>query len=226
MEKLLNIKRSMFYDSDDQGRISYRGKYLAEFTEEDYKTKIRAITLSGYKGKNLQPLAEHFPLIERLTIEKTSNLKSLHGIEVWENLGELNIEDCSNLADFSSLELLDNLKILNLEKLSCAAAVLKYVKSSSLRELYLNDVITDMDLISDLKGLEVLSLNGSSSVRESLPLIPFISKSFGITGFKQLKSASFLENLTMDTRIRWWGPNQVSDIPDHLKAHEGLKSLI
>ena len=89
---LFNHNRSMFFDTDDQGRVSFRGKYLAEFEESTYSSRIVGMSLSGFKGKDLSGLADVFPLIKRLTIEKTSNIKSLNGIEKFTNLEELRIE--------------------------------------------------------------------------------------------------------------------------------------
>jgi len=221
----MNLKRSMFYDTDDQGRISFRGKYLNEFKEEEYVTHIKAITVSGFKGKNLQKLSESFPAVERLTIEKTSNLISLEGIEKWTNLGELRIEDCSKLEDLSGLKYLNNLKLVNLEKFTNAVNVIQFLSSSELRELYLNDNLLDFDLISEIRGLEVISLEGYDSERVELPLLPTISKSFGISGFKKLQSAKFLANQPAEIRIRWWGPEKVTGVPEHLYNHDGLKKL-
>ena len=95
---LFNHNRSMFFDTDDQGRVSFRGKYLAEFEESTYSSRIVGMSLSGFKGKDLSGLADVFPLIKRLTIEKTSNLKSLNGIEKFASLCDVRIEECSKLA--------------------------------------------------------------------------------------------------------------------------------
>ena len=96
---LFNHNRSMFFDTDDQGRVSFRGKYLAEFEESTYSSRIVGMSLSGFKGKDLSGLADVFPLIKRLTIEKTSNIKSLNGIEKFTNLEELSIEAAKKEAE-------------------------------------------------------------------------------------------------------------------------------
>jgi hypothetical protein len=57
LANLFNHNRSMFFESDDQGRVGLRGKYLSEFNELDYSSKITGITVSGYKGKDLNDLA-------------------------------------------------------------------------------------------------------------------------------------------------------------------------
>jgi hypothetical protein len=88
----------MFFESDEQGRVGFRGRYLSEFNEQDYATKITGMSISGFKGKDLNELAHIFPMVQRLTIEKTSNLKSLNGIEKFASLCDVRIEECSKLA--------------------------------------------------------------------------------------------------------------------------------
>lgn len=226
MESLLNLKRSMFYDTDEHGRISFRGKYLNEFKEDEYAARIKAIRVSGFKAKNLRKLSEAFPAIERLTIEKTSKLISLEGIELWSDLNELRIEDCPKLTDLSALKSLLKLKLIGLEKFTNAVNVIQFLSSSELREVYLNDNLLDFDLISEMNDLEVISLEGYKSERVELPLLPPISKSFGISGFNKLQSAGFLANQPREIHIRWWGPEKVTGVPKHLENHDALKKLI
>jgi hypothetical protein len=222
---LFNHNRSMFFESDDQGRVGLRGRYLSEFTEQDYSSKITGITISGYKGKDLNDLAEAFPSVQRLTIEKTSNLKSLNGIDKFASLNELRIEECSKLTDLSTLAQVENLRHLDIEKFLLEVPVIEYLTGLDITDLYLRSNVSDLSAISQFSKLNHLTLNGNGSSLEELPEIPKIITSFGLEGFPNLKSASFLVNLDPTIRIRWWGPKKIAGLPANLRSHEAFKDI-
>lgn len=222
---LFNHNRSMFFESDDQGRVGLRGRYLSEFSEQDYSTKITGITISGYKGKDLNDLAEAFPSVQRLTIEKTSNLKSLIGIDKFASLNELRIEECSKLTDLSTLAQVGNLRHLDIEKFLLEVPVIQYLTGLNTTDLYVRSTVSDLSNISKFSKLNHLTLNGNGSIMEELPEIPKIATSFGLEGFPNLKSASFLVNLDPTIRIRWWGPKKIAGLPANLRSHEAFKDI-
>ena len=39
LSTLFNHNRSMFFIADEQGRVSFRGRYLSEFKESEYSTQ-------------------------------------------------------------------------------------------------------------------------------------------------------------------------------------------
>lgn len=216
LDKIFNINRSMFFDRDSEGRMSFRGKYLAEFAPENYH-QIVGCSLSGLKKKDLTWLSEVFPSLVKVTIEKTSNITSLNGIGDYTSLNELRIEDCPKLVDFSALESCQALKNFNIEKIEHEIKVLQFV-SRDVEELYLGSNVVDLPMIAEFGKLSALSLRGHESYAEELPDMPSVSKSFGLEGFKMLKSAKFLTNLSPEVRIRWWGPKPISEVPAHLNA--------
>ena len=222
---LFNHNRSMFFDTDDQGRVSFRGKYLAEFEESTYSSRIVGMSLSGFKGKDLIGLADVFPLIKRLTIEKTSNIKSLNGIEKFTNLEELRIEECGKLTDLSAVSGLTCLKEINLEKFNSVVPFIQYITKLPLNSLWISGNLTDLHLLNEILTLESLNLNGSDCQQSELPILPKVQTSLGIDGFPNLISAAFLQNQDASVRIRWWGPKTISNVPSHLIDHEGLKNV-
>jgi hypothetical protein len=222
---LFNHNRSMFFESDDQGRVGFRGRYLSEFNEQDYVTKITGMSISGFKGKDLSGLAEVFPGVQRLTIEKTSNLKSLSGIEKFTALNDVRVEECSKLVDLSALAQVSNLIKFDLEKFLLEVPVVKYLVGLNIADLYLRSTITDLSDLSNLKSLSHLTLIGSGSTLEELPVLPKITTSFGLDGFPNLKSAAFMVNIDPIIRIRWWGPKKVGGLPTHLRSHEAFKDI-
>ena len=222
---LFNHNRSMFFDTDDQGRVSFRGKYLAEFEETNYATKIVGMSLSGFKGKDLTGLADIFPLIKRLTIEKTSNLKSLNGIEKFKDLEDLSIEECSKLTDLSAIAGLSQLKEINTEKFNSPVPIVEFIKKQPLNSLWISGNATDLGQLVEIQNLDSLNLNGSGSILTELPILPKVKTSLGIDGFPNLVSAAFLQNQDSSVRIRWWGPKTISNVPNHLLDHVGLKDV-
>jgi len=222
---LFNHNRTMFFESDDQGRVGFRGRYLSEFIEQDYATKITGMSVSGFKGKDLNDLAEIFPGVQRLTIEKTSNLKSLSGIEKFTALNEVRIEECSKLVDFSAIANVKNLTKFDLEKFLLEVPVLQYLLSLNIADLYIQSMISDLSKLSDFTSLSHLTLVGSGSNLEELPILPKITTSFGLDGFPHLKSAAFMVNLNPTVRIRWWGPKKIGELPAHLLNHEAFRDL-
>ena len=222
---LFNHNRSMFFESDDQGRVGFRGRYLSEFNEQDYATKITGVSVSGFKGKDLNDLAEIFPSAQRLTIEKTSNLKSLSGIEKFTALNDVRIEECSKLTDLSAIAEVENLIKFDLEKFLLDVPVIQYLVGLKIEDLYLRSTITDLSALSDLTNLSHLTLIGSGSTLEELPILPKITTSFGLDGFPNLKSAAFMVNLDPTIRIRWWGPKKIGGLPTKLRSHEAFKDI-
>lgn len=222
---LFNHNRSMFFESDDQGRVGFRGRYLSEFNERDYATKITGMSVSGFKGKDLNDLAEIFPGVQRLTIEKTSNLKSLSGIEKFTVLNEVRIEECSKLADLSAIAEVKNLIKFDLEKFLLEVPVIQYLVSLEIADLYIRSTISDLSTLSHLTNLSHLTLIGSGSTLEELPILPQITTSFGLDGFPNLKSAAFMVNLDPTIRIRWWGPKKIGGLPTKLRSHEAFKDI-
>lgn len=215
----------MFFESDEQGRVGFRGRYLSEFNEQDYATKITGISISGFKGKDLNGLAEIFSGVQRLTIEKTSNLKSLNGIEKFASLCDVRIEECSKLVDFSALAHVSNLTKFDLEKFLLEVPVIQYLVSANITDLNLRSTITDLSNLSNFNSLSDLTLIGSGSTLEELPVLPKITEFFGLDGFPNLKSAAFMVNIVPTIRIRWWGPKKVGGLPTHLRAHEAFKDI-
>lgn len=220
---LFNHNRSMFFESDDHGRVGFRGRYLSEFNEQDYAIKITGMSISGFKGKDLSGLAEVFPGVQRLTIEKTSNLKSLSGIEKFTSLNDVRIEECSKLVDLSALAQVSNLTKLDLEKFLLEVPVVQFLVGLNIADLYLRSTITDLLDLSNLKSLSHLTLTGSTL--EELPVLPKITTSFGLDGFPNLKSAAFMVNIDPTIRIRWWGPKKIGGLPTHLHTHEAFKDI-
>jgi hypothetical protein len=216
LDKIFNVNRSMFFDRDSEGRVSGRGKYLAEFTPERYD-QIVGCSLSGLKKKDLTWLPEAFPSLVKVTIEKTSNITSLNGLGIFTALHELRIENCPKLVDFSALESCQALKNFNSEKIEHEIKVLQFV-SRDVEELYLGSNVVDLSMIAEFGKLSALSLAGHESDAEELPDMPSVSTSFGLEGFKKLKSAKFLTNLSPEVRIRWWGPKPIAEVPAHLNA--------
>lgn len=225
LTSLFNHNRSMFFESDEQGRVGFRGRYLSEFNEQDYATKITGMSISGFKGKDLNELAQIFPMVQRLTIEKTSNLKSLSGIEKFASLIDVRIEECSKLVDLSALAQVSNLIKFDLEKFLLEVPVVKYLVGLNIADLYLRSTITDLSDLSNLKSLSHLTLIGSGSTLEELPVLPKITTSFGLDGFPNLKSAAFMVNIDPTIRIRWWGPKKIGGLPANLRTHEGFKDI-
>lgn len=222
---LFNHNRSMFYESDEQGRVGFRGRYLSEFNEEDYATKITGMCISGFKGKDLNELAQVFPMVQRLTIEKTSNLKSLNGIEKFASLCDVRIEECSKLVDFGAISMVSNLKELNLEKFLLEVPILQYLSGLKITDLTIRSTVADLSKIIDLNYLSHLTVNGSGSALEDLPTLPKINTSFGLEGFPSLKSAAFMVNIDPGIRIRWWGPKKICGLPAHLRTHDAFKDI-
>lgn len=206
----------MFYTSDETGKISIlRGKYLQEFKESDY-SQITGCLLAGFKKKNLTDIVELFPNLQMLTIEKTSNLLSLDGIQKLENLSELRIEDCGKLSDLTSLSQCNKIHTFHSELFKSNVLILDYLNKDSIKNLYINGNVSDLDKLVEFKGLNKLSLEGGGCSQEHLPEIPSVHESFGLSGFSQLKDLTFLNNLTSEVKIRWWGPKGLPGIPASL----------
>jgi hypothetical protein len=225
LTSLFNHNRSMFFESDEQGRVGFRGRYLSEFNEQDYATKITGMSISGFKGKDLNELAQIFPMVQRLTIEKTSNLKSLSGIEKFASLCDVRIEECSKLVDFTAIMNVANLVELNLEKFLLEVPILQYLVGLKITDLYIRSSIADLSKLSDFTSLSHLTLIGSGSTLEELPILPKITTSFGLDGFPNLKSAAFMVNIDPTIRIRWWGPKKIGGLPANLRTHEAFKGI-
>ena len=164
-------------------------------------------------------------MVQRLTIEKTSNLKSLNGIEKFASLCDVRIEECSKLVDFTAIMNVANLVELNLEKFLLEVPILQYLVGLKITDLYIRSSIADLSKLSDFTSLSHLTLIGSGSTLEELPILPKITTSFGLDGFPNLKSAAFMMNIDPTIRIRWWGPKKIGGLPAHLRTHEGFKDI-
>jgi hypothetical protein len=213
----------MFYTSDETGKVNiFRGKYLQEFKESDYSL-ITGCLLGGFKKKNLNEIVELFPNLRVLTIEKTSNLLSMDGVQKLENLSELRIEDCAKLSDLSSLSQCKNIHTFHSELYKANVRVLEYLNKDSLKNLYISGKVSDLKKLVEFNGLNKLSLEGGGCANEQLPEIPPVREFFGLSGFAQLKDLNFLKNLTSEVKIRWWGPKGLPGIPPILAGFEDFK---
>jgi hypothetical protein len=215
---IFNVNKSMFYESDANGKVSIlRGRYLAEFTVDQYHL-ITGCLISGFKKKNLNELSILFPNLKRLSIEKNSNLLSLEGIETLANLEELRIEECAKLTDFSHLSHCKTIQQFNSELFNGQVPVLDYLNKGSLKDLNINGNITDLDKLINFENLDFLSIQGRESTLERLPDMPAVKVSFGLSGFPKLQDLGFLKNLSAEIKIRWWGPKGLPGLPSHLSA--------
>ena len=215
---IFNVNKSMFYVSDENGKVNiFRGRYLAEFTVDQYHL-ITGCLISGFKKKNLDDLAILFPNLKSLSIEKNANLISLQGVETLTNLEQIRIEDCSKLSDFSHLIHCPKIQDFNSESFNGQVPVLDYLNKISLKDLNINGNITDLDKLINFENLDFLSINGSGSTLESLPDMPAVKVSFGLSGFPKLQDLGFLKNLSAEIKIRWWGPKGLPGLPSHLSS--------
>jgi len=223
-DKIFNVKKTLFFETNNEGKVGLRGKFLFEFKEDEYY-KITGISISGLKKKNLIDLTSFFPNLIRITIENTSNIQSLLGIEKFTQINELNIKECTNLMDLSAIEKLKYLKIANFEDLRNKTKILSYLLGTQISELYIHGLVEDLNELSNFKDLRILSLGGHGCDNETLPDIPKVTQHFGLSGFTNLKSANFLRNLDPNIKIRWWGPPEISEMPVHLKNNDAFKSV-
>jgi hypothetical protein len=136
-----------------------------------------------------------------------------------ENLSELRIEDCGKLSDLSALSHCNKIHAFNSEKFKSNVLVLEYLNKESIKNLYINGNVSDLDKLVEFKGLNKLSLEGAGCSQEQLPEIPSVRENFGLSGFSQLKDLSFLNNLTAEVKIRWWGPKGLPGIPASLAGN-------
>ncbi|NBU47862.1 MAG: hypothetical protein EBS34_10570, partial [Flavobacteriales bacterium] len=134
-------------------------------------------------------------------------------------------EECSKLTDLSTLAQVENLRHLDIEKFLLEVPVIQYLTGLNITDLYLRSTVSDLSNISKCSKLNHLTLNGNGSSLEELPEIPKIITSFGLEGFPNLKSASFLVNLDPTIRIRWWGPKKIAGLPANLRSHEAFKDI-
>ena len=126
IEKIFNPKKTIFLGMDDQGRIQGRGRFFGELKPEQLPT-IKSTYLSGFKKKNLIELVDLFPNLVELTIEKTSNLVSLEGVNLLLGLRAITIEDCPKLMDLSAL-------------ISCTQLAKGYLEGFNLEAIVVDDI--------------------------------------------------------------------------------------
>ena len=216
IEKIFNPKKTIFLGMDDQGRIQGRGRFFGELKPEQLPT-IKSTYLSGFKKKNLIELVDLFPNLVELTIEKTSNLVSLEGVNLLLGLRAITIEDCPKLMDLSALISCTQLAKVNLEAFKNEAKVLDYISPKTVKDLSLHGNLIDLEKVINFQELEYLSLNGHDCNIASLPTLPKVAKNFNLRGFPNLTNASFMENFNANMRITWWGPKPIEGIPEQLK---------
>jgi hypothetical protein len=217
IEKLFNPRKTIFLGLDELGRIQGRGRFYAEIEETEY-TAIKSCVISGFKKKNLVELVSMFPNLIEVSIEKTSKLLSLEGVDRLVDLRKITIQDCPNLKDLSSLKSCTNLAEVQLSMFKTPTDVLGFLNAKVVSNLALNGNITDMSLIGQFNNLDYLNLNGYGCDTEVLPSLPKVRKNFNLEGFPKLKDASFMENLDATVRISWWGPKPIKGIPAQLSS--------
>ena len=123
------------------------------------------------------------------------------------------------------MNLVPSSRYFDLEKFILEVPVVQFLVGLNIADLYLRSTITDLLDLSNLKSLSHLTLIGSGSTLEELPVLPKIPTSFGLDGFPNLKSAAFMVNIDPTIRIRWWGPTKVGGVPTHLRSHEAFKDI-
>ena len=219
IEKLFNPRKTIFLGLDELGRIEGRGRFYAEIDETEYSA-IKSCVISGFKKKNLVELVSMFPNLIEVSIEKTSKLLSLEGIDRLVDLQKITIQDCPNLKDLSSLKTCRNLAEVQLSMFKTPTEVLGFLNTKVVSNLAVNGNITDMSLIGHFKNLDYLNLNGYGCDTEVLPSLPKVRKNFNLEGFPKLKDASFMEEFDASIRISWWGPKPIEGIPEKLLAHK------
>lgn len=222
VEKLFNPKKTIFLGSDEQGKIQARGRYFSELSELEYNS-IRACHVAGFKQKNLLELVEIFPNLIEITIEKTSKLYSLEGIDRLISLRKLSIQECQNLTDLSSLKSCFHLSDVRLSQFTNPTTILAFLNPDEVRELAIHGNTIDLDLIREFTKLKYLHLNGYGCEKEILPLLPMVESNFNLEGFPKLKDAGFMMNFDSRIRITWWGPKPISGIPAHLASFDAFK---
>ncbi|NBU47860.1 MAG: hypothetical protein EBS34_10560 [Flavobacteriales bacterium] len=222
IEKLCNPKKSIFLGLDEQGRIQGRGRFFAELSPEEYPA-IKGCVISGFKKKNLIELVDLFPNLIELTIEKTSNLITLEGVNRLTELRGITIEECPKLVDLSSLSSCLKIIEVRLGAFKTATNILGFISPQKLTALSIHGNATDLDKILNFENLDYMTINGYGCDLETLPIFPKIRKTFTLEGFPKLKEASFMSNFDSDMRLTWWGPKPIAGIPDHLKHLETFK---
>jgi hypothetical protein len=215
IEKLFNPKKTIFLGMNENGHIQARGRFFAELKPEEFEN-IKGCSLAGFKKKNLNDLAVLFPNLIQLTIEKTSNLTSLDGINKFSDLMRITIEVCPKLMDLSDLINCTRLTEVRLSSFNTSTDVLSFLHTSTVTSLAIHGNVTDLSKIIDFKGLGFLHLNGYGCELEILPPLPLV-RNFNLEGFPKLNDGSFMANFESEMRLVWWGPKSIANIPDHLK---------
>jgi len=222
IEKLFNPRKTIFLGLDELGRIQARGRFYAELDETEY-SKIKSCVISGFKQKNLEEFVNLFPNLIQVSIEKTSKLLSLEGIERLVDLQKITIQDCPKLKDLSSLKMCSNLAEVQLSMFKTPTDVLGFLNTKVVSNLSVNGNITDMSLIGQFNNLDYLHLYGYGCDTEYLPALPKVSKNFNLEGFPKLMDASFMEKFDSTIRITWWGPKPIKGIPSQLLSFKVFK---
>jgi hypothetical protein len=217
LNKIFNVNKSTFYGFDEEGRIQARGRFISEFDIAEF-SDIKACYLVGFKKKNLAELVDLFPNILEITMEKSSQLVSLEGLQKLTELRKIVLHNLPKLTDLSALKFNENLTDLDSAQFKNKVNLLSFLSKDNLMKLSINDTVTDLEEVSNFTNLSSLRLHGWDSPRTSLPNLPKLNKNLGITGFPNLTDASFMTNLDSTIYINWQGPKNISNIPSHLKS--------
>ena len=211
--KIFNPNKSTFLFAG-----SARGQFLNEISDADYK-KVVSARLSGFKAKDFSILAGFMPGLKELTIEKNTKLLSLEGVHQW-NLEKLSLEGCSLLKNYSQLATLKSLKEFKSTSVPPGTEVLKYI-GPKVKDLGIDPNAADIDLLSDMSGLQYLSLICEQCDHKILPLLPKGLKSLLINGeYDNLKDASFMANLNPKINLTIWiDTKNMKNIPSAFKNH-------
>ena len=212
--KIFNPNKSTFLFAD-----SARGKYLNEIPEADQK-KVVTARLSGFKAKNLSSLTGFMPGLKELAIEKNTKLLTLEGIQQW-NLEKLSLEGCSAILDYKPIATLKSLKEFKSTSVPTGTEVLKYM-GSKVKDLGIDPNAADIELLSEMSGLQHLSLVCERCNHKTLPVLPKGLKSLLISGdFENLNDASFLANLNCKINLTIWiDTKSMKNIPAAFKNHD------
>ena len=136
-----NFQNLEFYSSKDLGGNCY----LRGFESLQGTFYPKTIVLSNVSEMN-RNFFDHFPYVEKLVMNNSTNVTSIEGIDNCTNLKHLEAYNCS-IGSIQSIAGLNNLNYLNIS----------------------NNKISDISAISNLKKLEYLYLN-SNSINDLNPL--------------------------------------------------------
>jgi len=215
LDKIFNVNKTTFYEFDENGKIQMRGRFISEFNTDEYPNIIGCY-LTGFKGKNLNELVSLFPNLVEFSIEKTSQLVSLDGLQKLSGLKRLTIEQLPKLTDVSAIETCVNLQYFDSSKFENSLKLLSFLPKNNIQELSIGGALTDLEELTSFTNLISLGIIGYDCFQETLPTLPKLRKSLWLEGFPKLNDASFLNNLDSNVYIQWRGPKTISNIPEHI----------